>query len=79
MYHALRYLDILFITETHESLVRPLLDIIGYHQFSFCRQETRRSCGIGGLGGVSCFSRDSLRSRISLLMFYADIIVLCIS
>jgi hypothetical protein len=67
LYDALGSSDILFITETHESPVRPLPDITGYHQFSACRQETRSSGGIRGSGGVACFVRDSLRSRISLV------------
>jgi hypothetical protein len=67
LYDALGSSDILLITETHESLVRPLLDITGYHQFSACRQETRSLGGIKGSGGVACFVRDSLWSRISLV------------
>jgi hypothetical protein len=63
MYDALRSSDILFITETHESPVRPLSDITGYHRFSTCRQETRSSGGIRGSGGVACFARDSLREQ----------------
>ena len=37
IYDALRSSDILFVTKTHESLVQPLSDIIGYHQFSTYR------------------------------------------
>jgi hypothetical protein len=66
-YDALGSSDILFITEMHESHVRPLLDITGYHQYLACRQETRSLGGVRGLGGVACFVRDSRRSRISLV------------
>lgn len=52
----------------HESHVRPLPDIIGYHKFSACRQETRSSGGIRGAGGVACFIKVSFQSRISLVV-----------
>jgi hypothetical protein len=59
--------DILFITETHASPVRPLPDIAGYHWFSTCRQETRSSGGVRGSGKVACLIRDSFRDRVSLV------------
>jgi hypothetical protein len=67
MYDALGSSDILFVTETHASPIRPLLDITSYHWFSTCRHETRCSSGVRGSNGVACLTKDSLRSRVSMV------------
>lgn len=61
-------MDILSVTETHASHVRPLPDIAGYHWFSVCRQETRSSGGIRGSGGVACLASDSLRNKVPVVV-----------
>lgn len=67
MYDALGLLDILLVTKTHASPIRPLSDIIVYHWFSACRQETRCSSGVRGSSGVACLTKDPLRSRVSMI------------
>jgi hypothetical protein len=67
LYDALGSTDILFVTETHASRVRPLPDFTGYHWLSVCRQETRSSGGVRGSGGVACLTRDSLQNMVSLV------------
>jgi hypothetical protein len=67
MYDALGSSNILFVIETHGSLVQPLLDIAGYHWFSTCRHETRCFGGVRGFGGVACLTKDSFRTRVSMV------------
>jgi hypothetical protein len=67
LYDALESTDILFVTETHASPIRPLPNIADYHWFSVCRQETRSSGKVRGSGGVACLASDSLRNIVSLV------------
>ena len=64
---ALSLSDILFITETHVSPVRPLLDIATYHWFSACRHETKSPGGVRCSEGVACLTRDSTQGKVSLV------------
>ena len=52
--------DILAITETHESPMRPLPGYHGYQWLSVCRDEVWMSGGDRGSGGVACLVRDDI-------------------
>ncbi|KAH9310534.1 hypothetical protein KI387_025569 [Taxus chinensis] len=68
LYDALGSSDLLFVTETHESLVRPLPKIRGYHWHSVCRHETRSFGGVRGSGEVACLIKDIFQNNISVVV-----------
>ena len=59
--------DILAVTETHESPMRPLPGYLGYQWLSVCRDEVQTSSGVRGSGGVACFVRDDIFSVTSVV------------
>lgn len=63
-------MDILVVTKTHESPVRPLLGFDGFQWLSVCREEVRASGGVCGFGGVACLIRDDLFS--ATLVVYSN-------
>jgi hypothetical protein len=72
--HRRAYCMMLLGHQTYYSLprrMRTLFDLSWTLQntisSSTCRQETMSSGGIRGSGGVACFVRDSLQSKISLV------------
>ena len=46
--------NILAVTKTHESPMRPLPGYHGYQWLSVCRDEVRTFGGVRGSGGVAC-------------------------
>lgn len=67
MYDALKWSNILFIIETRASPIRPLLDFTSYYWVSVCRHGTRCSSGVIRSNGVTCLTKDSLRSKVSMV------------
>jgi hypothetical protein len=53
-YNALRPSDILYLIESHGTLVRPVPQHLGYF-FLVCRQEIPSFGGVWGSGGVACY------------------------
>jgi hypothetical protein len=60
VFDTLGSLDILYIIATRASPIQLLLNIIGYHWFSACKEETQSSSGVRESSGVACFTRDSI-------------------
>lgn len=67
LHDAVGLSDILVITETHKSPVRPLPRFTGYQWLSVCRDEVCASGGDCGSGGVACLIRDSIFSHTSIV------------
>lgn len=59
--------DILVITETHESPARPLLGATGFQWLSICRDEVRVSGGVRGSSGVACLIKDDIFNNTSIV------------
>ncbi len=59
--------DILVITNTHESPIRPLLGVTGYQWLSIYREEVRASGGVRGSGGVACLIKEDIFSGTSIV------------
>lgn len=57
---ALGSSDILFVTKTHVSRIKPLTNVVGYHWFSVFKLETRCLGNVRDSGRVACLVRDSL-------------------
>ena len=59
--------DILVISETHESPVRPLPGVTGFQWLSVFREEVRVSGGVWGSGGVACLIKEKITVCESIL------------
>lgn len=61
------FANILVITKTHKSLVRPLPEFTSYQWLFVCREEVRASSGVCGSSGIACLIRDSICSCTSIV------------
>ena len=60
-------IELIFLTETHESTERNFPYVNGYHCILTFRHETQISSGVCGSGGVSFLMFDYIRSKVSLI------------
>ena len=59
--------DILAVTETHESPMRPLPSYHGYQWLSMCRDEVQTSGGVRGSRGVVFLVQDDIFRVMSVV------------
>ena len=60
-------IELIFLTETHESIERTFPYVNGYHWILTFRHETQRSSGVCGSGGVAFLMCEYIRSKVSLV------------
>ena len=60
--------DIILVTETHESPTHPLPEIPRFYQLSTYRDKVRFSSWVKGFGGVSCLILNRLANVTTIVL-----------